>query len=111
MAHALVHTADHDDVWSACRQSEIPYRGQAEGEGDRYRRENHRADEQHEEDEEVEEDDDEWDDKVAWLTSLADDSPAVEGEEIDEDMDYDPGDLLGKVLALINQVRVFLFFS
>ena len=63
-----------------------------------------------EEGEEVEEDNDEWDDVVAWLASLADDSPAVEGEEIGEDMDYDPGDLLG-VLALINQVRVFLFLS
>src|SRR5882762_3664754 len=64
-----------------------------------------------EDDEEVEEDDDEWDDKVAWLASLADDPPAVEGEEIDEDMDYDPGDLLGKVLTLINQIRVCFFLS
>jgi len=64
-----------------------------------------------EEDEEVEEDNHKWDDEVAWLTSLADDSPAVECEEIDEDMDYDPWDLLGKVLAFINQVRVFLFLS
>ena len=64
-----------------------------------------------EEDEGVEEDNDKWDDKVAWLASLVDDSPAVEGEEIDKDMDYDPGDLLGKVLALINQVRVFSFLS
>ena len=60
---------------------------------------------------EVEEDDDKWDDKVAWLASLADDVPAVEGEEVDKDMDYDPGDLLGKVLAFINQIRVFSFLS
>jgi len=64
-----------------------------------------------EEGEEVEEDNDEWDDEVAWLASLADDSPAVDGEEIGKDMDYDPGDSLGKVLALINQVRVFSFLS
>ena len=64
-----------------------------------------------EEDDKFEEDDEEWDDEVAWLASLADDAPAVEGEEIDEDMDYDLGDLLGKVLALINQVRVFSFLN
>ena len=35
---------------------------------------------------EVKEDSDEWDDEVACLASLADDAPAVEGEEIDKDM-------------------------
>jgi hypothetical protein len=63
------------------------------------------------EDDKFEEDDEEWDDEVAWLASLADDAPAVEGEEIDEDMDYDPGDLLDKVLALVNQVRLFSFLN
>ena len=38
------------------------------------------------EEDEVEEDDDKWDDEVAWLASFADDAPAVEGEEIDKDM-------------------------
>ena len=60
-----------------------------------------------EEDDEFEEDDEEWDCEVAWLANLANDAPAAEGEAIDEDMDYDPGDLLGKVLALVNQVRFF----
>ena len=64
-----------------------------------------------EEEEEVEEDNDEWDDEIAWLVSLADDASAVQGKEIDKDMDYDPGDLLCKVLTLINQVRVFYFLS
>ena len=62
-------------------------------------------------DDEFKEDDEEQDDEVAWLASLADGAPAVEGEEIDEVMDYDPGDLLGKVLALVNQVRVFSFLN
>ena len=54
MAHALVHATDHDDVWSAGRQSKVADRGEAKGKGDRHRREYHCADEQHEEYEEVE---------------------------------------------------------
>jgi len=52
-----------------------------------------------------EEDDDE-DDEVAWLASLVDEGAAPEDEEIDDEMDFDPGDLLGKVLALVNQVSL-----
>jgi hypothetical protein len=44
---------------------------------------------------------------VEWLASLVNETPAPEDEEIDEEMDYDPGDLLGKVLALINQVSQY----
>src|ERR1700685_2850114 len=55
-----------------------------------------------------EEEDDLLDDKVAWLASLVNETAAPEDEEVDEDMDFDPGDLLGKVLALINQVGLSL---
>lgn len=64
-----------------------------------------------EEDDEFEEDDEEWDCEVTWLANLVNDAPAAEGEAIDEDMDYDLGNLLGKVLALVNQVRFFFFHS
>jgi hypothetical protein len=53
-------------------------------------------------------DDDEDDDELAWLASLACDTPTDNDKEVDEDMEFDPGDLLGKVLALVNQVR-FIF--
>jgi hypothetical protein len=33
---------------------------------------------------------------------LSNEAAAPEGEEIDNKMDYDPGDLLGKVLTLVN---------
>ena len=53
----------------------------------------------------LDEEDDLLDDEVAWLASLVNEAAAPEWEEIDElEMDYDPGDLLGKVLALVNQV-------
>jgi hypothetical protein len=55
-------------------------------------------------DEENFEDDPLLDDEVAWLASLVNEAAAPEDEEIDEEMDFDPGDLLGKVLALVNQV-------
>ncbi|KIM73292.1 hypothetical protein PILCRDRAFT_15383 [Piloderma croceum F 1598] len=45
------------------------------------------------------------DDEVAWLASLVDEAAAPEDKEIDDEIDFDPGDLLGKVLALVNQVR------
>jgi hypothetical protein len=48
--------------------------------------------------------DDEFDDELAWLASLVNEMPATEDEAVDEDMEFDPGDLLGKVLTLINQV-------
>ena len=51
-------------------------------------------------------DDKEYDDEVAWLASLVDEGAAPEDEEIDDEMDFDPGDLLGKVLALVNQVSL-----
>jgi len=60
-----------------------------------------------EEDDEFEEDDEEWDCEVAWLANLANDAPAAEGDVVDEDIDYDPGNLLSKVLTLVNQIRVF----
>jgi len=50
-------------------------------------------------------DDKEYDDEVAWLASLVDEGAAPE-DEIDDEMDFDPGDLLGKVLTLINQVSL-----
>jgi hypothetical protein len=54
---------------------------------------------------EFEDDDEVLDDEEAWLASLVNNAPGIEGEEVDEDIDFDPGDLLGKVLALVNQVR------
>jgi hypothetical protein len=55
----------------------------------------------------LDEEDDFLDDEVEWLASLVNETPAPEDEEIDEEMDYDPGDLLGKVLALVNQVSQY----
>ena len=52
------------------------------------------------------EEDDLLHDEVAWLASLVDEGAAPEDEEIDDEMDFDPGDLLGKVLALVNQVSL-----
>jgi len=53
----------------------------------------------------LDEEDDLLDDEVVWLASLVNEAVAPEGEEIDElEMDYDPRDLLGKVLTLVNQV-------
>ena len=52
------------------------------------------------------EEDDLLNDEVAWLASLVDEGAAPEDEEIDDEMDFDPGDLLGKVLALVNQVSL-----
>jgi hypothetical protein len=52
------------------------------------------------------EEDDLLDDEVAWLASLVDEAAAPEDEEIDDEMDFDAGDLLGKVLALVNQVSL-----
>jgi len=57
-----------------------------------------------------EEEDDLLDDEVAWLASLVNEAAAPEDEEVDEDMDFDPGDLLGKVLALINQVGLSVIY-
>ena len=48
------------------------------------------------------EDDDEDDDEFEWLSSLAGNTPINNDMEVDEDMEFDPGDLLGKVLTLIN---------
>ena len=42
------------------------------------------------------------------MASLVDETAAPEDEEIDEEHDFDPGDLLGKVLALVNQVSLQL---
>jgi hypothetical protein len=52
----------------------------------------------------LDEEDNFLDDEVEWLASLVNEAPAPEDKEIDNEMDYDPGDLLGKVLALVNQV-------
>jgi hypothetical protein len=57
-------------------------------------------------DEEYDDEDDLLDDEVAWLASLVDEGAAPEDEEIDDEMNFDPGDLLGKVLALVNQVSL-----
>ena len=46
---------------------------------------------------------------MEWLANLANHSLVNADTEINEDMDFDPEDLLRKVLALINQV--FDFFS
>ncbi len=52
------------------------------------------------------------DDELEWLANLANHSPINADTEIDEDMDFDPEDLLRKVLALINQVfNSFSFWS
>lgn len=66
-------------------------------------------DQEDDEEGEDDEDDDEDDEELAWLASLGSEAPAVEGKEVDDDMDYEPGDLLGKVLALVNQVGSFNF--
>lgn len=34
-----------------------------------------------------------------------------EGEEVDEPVDFEPGDLLGKMLGLINQVNTILLYE
>jgi hypothetical protein len=47
---------------------------------------------------------------LEWLASLACDTPIDNDMEVDEDMEFDPGDLISKVLALINQVQ-FISFS
>lgn len=44
------------------------------------------------------------DDELEWLANLANKSPINADMEIDEDVNFDLEDLLGKVLALINQV-------
>ena len=59
-------------------------------------------------DDEFEDDDELLDNEEAWLASLVNDAPALEGEAVDEDMEFEPGDLLGKVLALVNQVQYYL---
>jgi hypothetical protein len=46
------------------------------------------------------------DSELEWLANLATGSPIDANAEIDEEMDFDPEDLLGKVLALINQVLI-----
>ncbi|KIM78724.1 hypothetical protein PILCRDRAFT_10947 [Piloderma croceum F 1598] len=52
----------------------------------------------------LDEEDNLLDNEVVWLASLINEAAAPEGEEIDElEMDYNPRDLLGKVLTLINQ--------
>ncbi|KIM75155.1 hypothetical protein PILCRDRAFT_13838 [Piloderma croceum F 1598] len=61
--------------------------------------------EQDDEEYDFEEEDDLLDDEVAWLASLVDEVAAPEDKEIDDEMDFNAGDLLGKVLALINQVQ------
>jgi hypothetical protein len=48
------------------------------------------------------------DNEVTWLASLVDEAAALEDEEIDDEIDFDPGDLLGKILTLINQVSLQL---
>ena len=52
------------------------------------------------------EEDDLLDDEFAWLASLVDEAASPEDKDIDDEMDFDAGDLLGKVLALINQVSL-----
>src|ERR1700693_2630761 len=70
---------------------------------------NSTADTSNEDDgDDFEEEDDLLDDEVAWLTCLVNEAAAPKDEEVDKDMDFDPGDLLGKVLALINQVGLSL---
>ena len=46
------------------------------------------------------------DDELEWLANLGNGPPIDADTEIDDDMDFDPADLLGKVLALINQVFI-----
>ncbi|KIK78943.1 hypothetical protein PAXRUDRAFT_16598 [Paxillus rubicundulus Ve08.2h10] len=41
-----------------------------------------------------------------WVNAMQSEEPATEGEEVEEVEEFEPGDLLGKVLALINQVRI-----
>ena len=62
--------------------------------------------EQDDEEYDFEKEDNLLDDKVAWLASLVDEAAAPEDEKIDDKMDFDAGDLLGKVLALVNQVSL-----
>ena len=50
-----------------------------------------------------EDEEDNEDNEIAWLAGLCDLGPARDDEEIDDVVDYEPNDLLGKVLALINQ--------
>ncbi len=41
-----------------------------------------------------------------WLLDEEGDDPNTPAEEIDEDVEYDPNDLLGKILALVTQVSI-----
>ena len=50
--------------------------------------------------EEVEDEDEDFLDD--WL--IQDSTAAADGEEVDDPVDFEPGDLLGKVLAMVNQV-------
>jgi hypothetical protein len=43
-----------------------------------------------------------------WVNAMQSEEPASEGEEVDEVEEFEPGDLLGKVLALITQVISWL---
>ena len=47
------------------------------------------------------------DDEITWLADLCNLGPALE-DEIDDVVDCEPNDLLGKVLALMNQVIYYI---
>lgn len=54
---------------------------------------------------------DEDEDDEDWVHAMELEEPALEGEEVDEVEEFEPGDLLGKVLALITQVSLFFVAS
>jgi hypothetical protein len=56
-----------------------------------------------EDEDEGEDEDEDLDEK--WLSGFVE---TIKGEEIDEAVDFEPGDVLGKLLAFINQVSLLL---
>jgi hypothetical protein len=56
-----------------------------------------------EDEDEGEDEDEDLDEK--WLSGFIE---TIEGEEIDEAVDFEPGDVLEKLLAFINQVSLLL---
>jgi malonyl CoA-acyl carrier protein transacylase len=47
------------------------------------------------------------DDDNTWTMDWVERNPIADDKEVDNIIDFSPGDVLGKVLALVNQVRFF----
>ena len=46
-----------------------------------------------------------------WMNAMQSKGTGVEKKDLNEEEDFDPSDLLGKILALINQVFIFLQYN